>query len=319
MTLVLKFGEIVRVVHREFISRTRQHNIALLYAASSIFVSCCTMVSGALLVRWINPADIGLWQSVRLATVYSMFALAGVNNGLSRDLPYYMGKSDETTSRSLASTALMYLLGACVLVLLGGLGVLVAFHNSETKVLFAIAVVTVLILFTFYTNYLVVTFRSSQSFRNLTKVRMAEGFCVLATIPLFYYLGYNGMLMRVIVVAGIIVALMHLLRPIRVSPSWDWNSFLLLLKTGVPIFLLDYLASSASTCDRLVLLRLGGVTVVGYYAMALLAKEAAGVVPRALSEYVYPKMSHSYGEHADPLRLWKIAVKSGALAVAIMV
>ena len=148
---------------------------------------------------------------------------------------------------------------------------------------------------------------------------MAEGFCVLATIPLFYYLGYNGMLIRVIVVAGIVVALMHVLRPIRVRPLWDWNSFILLLKTGVPIFLLDYLASSAGTCDRLVLLRLGGVTVVGYYAMALLAKEAAGVVPRALSEYVYPKMSHSYGEHADPLRLWGIAVKSGALAVAIMV
>src|SRR5437879_33081 len=139
-------------VFRDSISRLRGHHVALFYTTASLLVSICTMISGVLMVRWISPADIGLWQSVRLATVYSMFALAGVNNGLSRDLPYYMGKSDETTSRSLASTALMYLLGACVLVLLGGLGVLVAFHNSETKVLFAIAVVTVLILFTFYTK-----------------------------------------------------------------------------------------------------------------------------------------------------------------------
>jgi O-antigen/teichoic acid export membrane protein len=248
-----------------------------------------------------------------------MFALAGVNNGLSRDLPYYIGKSDDKTSRLLASTALMYLIGAGALVLVGGCGCLVAFHNSEKKVLFAIAVVTVLILFTFYTNYLVVTFRSSQSFRNLTKVRLAEGLCGLATIPLFYFLGYNGMLIRVIVVAGIVVALMHLMRPIRVLPLWDWNSFLLLLKTGVPIFLLDYLASSASTCDRLVLLRLGGVTVVGYYAVALVAREATEVVPRALGEYVYPRMSHSYGEHGDLLRLWKMALKSSILAVAIMI
>lgn len=277
------------------------------------------MVAGVCMVRWIPPEDIGLWQSVRLASVYAIFALAGIVNGLSRELPYHMGKADDQTSRRLASTALMYVLGACFVALMGGAGSLMVLRGLESKAQFAVAAVTLSIIFSFYTNYLIVTFRSSSSFQNLTKAKVAEGLCGLATIPLLYYLGYNGMLTRVIFMGGIVLLLMHLMRPIHVSPSWDRRSFLLLLSTGAPIFIFDYLSNSSATCDRLVLLRLGGVKAVGYYSMALLAREAIAVIPGALSEYVYPRMSYAYGEHANPLHLWKMALKSSLLAVVIMV
>jgi len=300
-------------------ARSRQHKTALLYTSSSLFVSLCAMVSGILMVRWIPPADIGLWQSVRLAVTYSMFAMAGITNGLSRELPYFMGRSDGEASRRLASTALLYLLGAGGLALLGGAGTLLVFHSLGNKVLFAIAAVTASIIFTFYTNYLIVTFRSSKSFADLSKVKLVEGCCGLATIPLLFYLGYNGMLLRVMLVAGIVLLVMHRLRPMRVSPAWNGEAFLILLKTGIPIFALDYLASSASTCDRLVLLRYGGVKAVGLYAMALLAKEALDIVPKSLGEYIYPRMSHSLGQLHDPKLLWKMAVKSSVLIVGIMI
>ncbi len=304
---------------QQLLDRVRHHNTALLYTGSSVLVSACTMIAGICMVRWIAPADIGLWQSVRLAVTYSMFALAGVNNGLSRELPFFMGKSDERTSRLLAGTTLMYVLGACVVVLLGGVGSLFMFRDRGEKVLFAIAAVTASIIFTFYTYYLIVTFRSSKSFADLSKVKLAEGCVGLASIVLLFYFGYNGMLLRVLLIALVVVGLMHLWRPIRVSPAWDAGSFWLLLKTGAPIFALDYLANSAATCDRLVLLKLGGVQDVGYYSMALLAREAVTIVPSALSEYIYPRMSFSYGQDGDPRRLWRMAVKSSLLVVAVMI
>jgi O-antigen/teichoic acid export membrane protein len=176
-----------------------------------------------------------------------------------------------------------------------------------------------LITITFYTNYLTVTFRSSRSFQDLTKVRVVEGVAGLATIPLFYYFGYSGMLIRVVGVAALIALAMHSLRPIHVRPHWSLSSFLLLLRTGAPIFALDYLSSIAATCDRLILLRLGGTKAVGIYAMALLAREAIDVVPRAVGEYVYPRMSYAYGQHHNSGRLWGAAVKSSLLVVAMMV
>jgi O-antigen/teichoic acid export membrane protein len=86
----------------------------------------------------------------------------------------------------------------------------------------------------------------------------------------------------------------------------------------MPIFILDYISTTTGTCDRLVLLKLGGVKLVGYYAVALMARDAIGIIPGALSEYIYPRMSHSFGQHHDPIRLWKMAVKSSLMVVGFM-
>lgn len=314
-----KLAAIVRQLWRDTVTRWREHQAGFLFTGASVLVSLGSMLAAVFTMRWIAPEDLGLWNSVRLAVVYAMFALAGVNNGLSRELPYFFGRGDDQTARKLAGTTLSYLMGAGLLVLLAGAVGLLVFQNSGAKLEVAVAAVTVLVLFTFYSNYLIVTFRSSRSFRDFSKIKIGEAILTVGTIPMVYYLGYGGLITRTLVLAGVVLALMHWLRPVRVSPQWDGKAFRLLLKTGVPIFALDYLASSASTCDRLVLLHFGGVKMVGYYALALMAREAIGIVPGALSEYIYPRMSHAYGQHHDPRRLWGMAVKSSLLVMAFMI
>ena len=290
-----------------------------MFTGASVLVSLGSMLAAVFTMRWISPEDLGLWNSVRMALVYAVFVLAGVNNGLSRELPYFFGRSDDKTARKLAGTTQSYLLGAGLLVLVGGAVSLIMFQPRGVKLEVAIAAVTVLIIFSFYSNYLIVTFRSARSFKDFSKIKIGEAFLTVGTIPLVYFWGYGGLLTRTLVLAGVVLVLMHWLRPVRVSPQWDGKSFRLLLKTGVPIFALDYLATSASTCDRLVLLHFGGVKIVGYYALALMAREAISIVPGALSEYIYPRMSHDYGQHHDPRRLWRMAVKSSLLVAAFMI
>lgn len=314
-----RIADAVRQVAQDSVARWREHQAGFMFTGASVLVSFGSMLAAMFTMRWISPEDLGLWNSVRLALVYSMFALAGVNNGLSRELPYFFGKGDEKTARQLAGTTLSYLWGAGLLVLVGGAVSLFLFHDSGAKLEVAIAAVTLLILFNFYTNYLIVTFRSSRSFKDFSKIKVGEALITVGTIPLVYYWGYGGLLTRTLVLAGVVLGLMHWLRPLHVSAQWNAKSFQLLLKTGVPIFALDYLGTSASTCDRLVLLHFGGVKIVGYYALALMAREAIGIVPGALSEYIYPRMSHSYGQHHDPVRLWRMAVKSSLLVVAFMI
>src|ERR1017187_5633146 len=314
-----KAAAAVKQMALDYLARAREHQAAFMFTGASALVSVGSMFSSMIMVRYVSPEDLGLWQSVRLAVTYSMFILAGVNNGLSRDLPYYLGKSDEKTASRLGGTTLFYVLGASLLVSLAGAASLMLFHDRGSKLLFAIATVTVLIILTFYTNYLIVTFRSSKSFKDFSKIKMLEALVTVGTIPLLYYLGNHGMLARVLVLSGLVLFFMHLFRPIRVAPAWDGKAFVLLLKTGMPIFILDYISTTAGTCDRLVLLKLGGVKLVGYYAVALMARDAIGIIPGALSEYIYPRMSHSYGQHHDPIRLWKMAVKSSLMVVAFMI
>jgi O-antigen/teichoic acid export membrane protein len=302
-----------------YFRRAREHHAAFLFTGASVLVSFGSMLAATFTMRWVSPEDLGLWNSVRLALSYAMLALAGINNGLSRDLPYYFGKSDEQTAKRLAATTLFYISLAGMLVLLAGAVCVAAFRHHGPKLILAVATVTVLIAIAYYTNYLIVTFRSSQSFRDFSKIKLGEAAITVLTIPLLAYLGYNGMLLRALVLAVVVVALMHLCRPVRVTPKWSGSGFLLLIKTGAPIFIFDYLATSAATSDRLVLLHFGGLKAVGLFSLALMARDAIGIVPAALSEYIYPRMSYSYGQHHDPRRLWKIALQSSLLVVAFMI
>ena len=298
--------------------KARAHNAAFLFTGASLLVSFASIVAGTFMLR-IDPADRGLWDLARTALPFAMLALVGINNGLSRDLPYYFGKSDIKTANRLAGTTQFYILMACLLVLLGGLGYLFYIRGEDSKKLFTIASVTGLILVAFYTNYLIVTFRSAKSFQDFSKIKIVEAILTVVTIPMIAYLGFGGMVTRTLLLAGIVLLCMHWLRPVRVPLTWDTASFVLLMKTGAPIFIFDYLISNVSNCDKWVLNYFGGLETVGSFALATMSREAISKVPDALGEYIYPRMSHSYGQFHDPIRLWRMAVKSSLMVVAFMI
>jgi O-antigen/teichoic acid export membrane protein len=314
-----RIADAARQVARETIVRWREHQAGFMFAGTSVLVSFASMLAAMFTMRWISPEDRGLWDLTRTALPLAMLALAGVNNGLSRELPYYFGRSDEKTAKQLAGTTLSYISIACLLVSLVGLGSLYLFRERDVKFLLAVASVTGLTILTFYTNYLIVTYRSSKAFRSFSKIQLGQAVLTVATIPVIAYFGFGGMLTRTLILGGVVVLLMHRFRPVRISPAWDSKSFWLLLKTGAPIFIFDYFISNVSNCDRWVLAHFGGLKVVGYFALATMVREAISKVPDALGEYIYPRMSHSYGQHHDPVRLWRMAVKSSLLVVAFMI
>ncbi len=296
----------------------REHQSAFLFTGASLLVSFASIVAGTFMLR-IDPVDRGLWDLARTALPFAMLALAGINNGLSRDLPYYFGKADVKTAHRLAGTTQFYISMAGLLVLLAGLGSLVYFHEAGSKQLFTFASVTGLIIVAFYTNYLIVTFRSAKSFRDFSKIKVVEAVLTVVTIPMIAYLGYAGMVTRTLLLAGVVGLFMHWLRPVRVPLTWDTAAFVLLMKTGAPIFVFDYLSSNVANCDKWVLHHFGGLETVGTFALATMAREAISKVPDALGEYIYPRMSHSYGQFHDPLRLWRMALKSSLMVVAFMI
>ncbi len=105
----------------------------------------------------------------------------------------------------------------------------------------------------------------------------------------------------------------------RVSPFWKTDSFLILLRTGIPIFATDYITNCAGTLDRVALLRYGGLSQVGFYSVAISAYAAFAILPQSIAHYVYPRMSHHYGRTNDPRVLWTIAWQTTLIVVISMV
>ena len=275
------------------------------------------LLAGFLIVKWVTPEELGLWQSVRMAQVYSFILLAGINNGLGRELPYFLGKGDQALANRLAGTAFFCVTVANAIVLVCGAGCAIVFAHRGSELVWAIVVVTLLIVLTFYQHILTLTFRSNDSFKRLTTIQWVEAGLSMATVPMVYFFRYNGMLLRTLLISVVLLSLMFFWRPMRAKMRMDWEALKLLLKTGLPIFGLDYLKNSCSTLDKVVLLKLGGVRDVGMYALAGIAFESLGALPKALGSYLYPRMTYKYGQSGDPKVLWDYGIKFAMLATAL--
>lgn len=299
---------------------SKEKKAPIYFMMSSISVTLAQMVAGIVVVWSMAPQDLGIWHSVNLALTYSVFLLAGVGNGLSRELPYYLGAGEVQEANRLAGTTLTYNNAICLVALVGGAGTtafLLAKHHHPKYVL-AVGAVTLLILFNFYQNYLLITFRSKSSFADLADVQMKQTFLIIATIPLLYFLGYEGLVLRFVLVGGVGLYLMHRVRPLKIDPVWNVDALKVLLKTGIPIFALDYFRTVAATSDRLALLHSGGVKQVGFYALALSVYSGFATIPLSINQYIYPRMSFQYGRDKNPRALWSLAWKVTAVSIAIM-
>ena len=167
----------------------RERLTPLLYAGSSVATAMAQLVAGFLVIKWVAPEELGLWQSVRLAQIYAFILLAGINNGLGRELPFFLGKGEESFANRLAGTTFFCVTLASAVVLLCGVGCAIAFAHRGAHLVWAILAVTVVIVLTFYQHIFLLTFRSKDSFKKLTIIQFVEAALSIATVPHFYRFG----------------------------------------------------------------------------------------------------------------------------------
>lgn len=306
-------GRWPRLDFKTLISHLRQKATPLLYVGSTGLLTGTQLVMAFITVRYVMPAQMGVWNSVRLAQVYSVFLLAGVLNGLGRELPYFHGKADHGGVDRLAATALFCTDLACLFTLVAGGGCCLFFHASSAELLWAIVAVTALISLTFYRNYLTVLFRSNNAFNQLSLGQLIEATGNLAAIPLVIAFGYRGMLARLVLTSAAVVLMLYRWRPIVVPRAFHASAFRVLLKTGVPFFGLDYLRNCATTVDCVVLLSVAGTLAVGQYALAATSLGIMYGVFGAVNQYIYPRMCFQFGQSGDPRILWRMGLR-GSLA-----
>ena len=289
------------------------------YAGSSVMTQMAQLVSGVVIIKWIVPEELGLWQSVRMAQIYAFVLLLGINNGFARELPFFLGKGDESFANRLAGTAFFCVTIANVLVLACGVGCALFFASHGIHLVCAICAITLQIMLAFYQHMLQLTFRSTDSFKKLTNIQMTEAALSILTVPLVYFFGFYGMLGRAVLMTGIVCSLLFLNRPMRIKLQMDWHAFKTLLKTGLPIFSLDYFKNSCGTLDRWVLLGIGGTKTVGIYALAGIVIQTLGSLPGALSTYTYPRMSYKYGQSGDARDLWRFGIRFELVSMGITI
>ncbi|MFN7491382.1 MAG: lipopolysaccharide biosynthesis protein [Cyclobacteriaceae bacterium] len=295
--------------------------VGLRYTAASMFSSIVSMFVGVIIIRWINPSELGLWQSISILQVYVPFLEGGVVNGLNRELPFLVGRKKKKLSSLYNRTgqyymvliALIFLIITCVVT-----GTLL-FLNYEMKIIAGIFTVGCLVTLNCYQRYLVVTFRSTDSFQVLSKLYIYQALAQLLLLPIVVSFEYYGLLLYTLLVLFWFTLIMHLNRPFRESPIFIKPFFFHLVKVGLPVFISGYLRGVSNSFTRIVLLLMSGTMAVGLFTPVNAVLALISVVPGILGNYYFPKMNYTLGSTNDAYQLWPIISRINAIIVVFAV
>ena len=278
------------------------------FSISSTMVSLATMINGLVMIRWLEPSEIGMWQAVSIIQAYLPFLQLGVQSSLNRELPVLLGKNERIRSYELISTAKSYALILSGFFLISTIIATWIFYELGKEIEFIAGIGTIgLIAACFsYHNHLIVTYRSTKSFDRLTKVYFIHSFLLFALLPFIYLLKYYGILLYFSISNISLLILTHFSRPFKeIKPKFNRLNFIQLVKTGLLLMSYIQIRSAANSIPRILILKFGGTTMLGLFSPAMAIGNLIMLLPKSIAQFFYLQMGYKHGQTGNARDLWK--------------
>ena len=280
-------------------------------AGGNYYAMAMHLIAGIVVGRYVAPEVLGKFGAFGLVLGYVPFLQLGVLNGLNRELPYYIGKGDQTRVLSLASAGQFWacLIGGVIgLMLLGLSGWNVLSGNWENAVGWAVHAVLCFLIF-YNTYYLQMTYRTSHDFARLAISKVFESTASVLLIVLVVWWGFYGLCLKALLVAMVSLGILFYWCPIRVHPKWNLMEIKHLFKIGCPIFVVGQVYAYWGVMLSTVLLTELGKEGLGLYAIVTMAMAAMDTIPVAIGQIVYPRMAQEWGRDPSVKSLIRVAYK----------
>lgn len=293
----------------------------LVFTMSSMTYIAIQMLFGLVVLRWIRPEEMGLWNGVTIVAPYISFLQLGLFVALNRELPFLIGKGYRERAVKHVRTAAIYANVVSIIVLTFTTLVLLYFYIKDKNILY----LWVILSFGMSTalkvkqNFLVVTYRSSNDFKKLGYIYLGIIPIYFLSILLVYSYSFKGFLIYQIITPLILVLLLYKYRPYKIKPKFFKTNFKELIKTGIPFFSLNYFRGIAPSFKKIILIKYLGVTALGLFSPALAILLIGRMLPKILGSFVYPKMSKKFGETGSKKHVWQINIKASMLTTALAI
>ena len=286
-----------------------RHGTFLRFGFSSTMLSVVSMIAGIIVIRWMPPEELGLWQSVLIIQTWALIFQTGVITGLSRELPFHLGRGEEDYVKELAASAQSVALIGLGLLILGGLSI--PWFVEGFRLRLSMMVVFLTSGLTIYQTYLGTTYRANRAFEQISVIQIVDSCLALASLPIVYFWGYPGLVIRFATLVICSTSMRHHWRPIRVRPALNGKHLWALFRIGAPMFGFGYLLQTVDTFPRLLLLaRENGVLMVGLYSPAAAVLGLMMILPKSLGSYIFPQMNFRLGNSKSAGALWPMSWKS---------
>lgn len=284
----------------------------LYYGVVGTVKSITTMVIGILILRWLTPRELGLWNTVYIFTAYTPFFQLGIQSALNMDLPILLGGDDKDKAKAIVENSKGFAYIIFILFIITGVILTTTFYflGKDLELILGIATISIMAAFQSIQIHLIATFRSAKAFDKLTLLYLINTFIIIVSVYFIYQYRYYGVLIYNIINVIALTTLMFFWAPYKsIKPTLQLKQLINLSKTGIVLMSFIQLRELAKSIPKWIILYMGGIVKFGLFSPALAIYGLMGMLPSQIAQFFHPQMGFKYGQTGNARDMWRYIKK----------
>ncbi|MBN1589251.1 MAG: oligosaccharide flippase family protein [Pirellulales bacterium] len=297
----------------------------LLVGGTTLFCHVIGAATSLLLRVLLDPAQMGIWQTMKLLLSYGNYANLGISKGAVRELTIAQGSGQQARARE--GLNLAFTVNTITSVFYGTVLVAVGVWLSSRGGAFSgtwslgVMVVGLLVVVARYVTFHVTILRGQQSFVATSRLAVLEGLLTLGVGGLAtWQFGLPGLYFGTLAV--MLASLVFVRRFRGASLDWAWNAAEIrrLIAIGGPILLVTTLFTLFRSLDKLMILAClsDREYQLGCYSLALMVTAQLYGLGGIASMVMGPRYGEKFGASADRAEVARLAARTGELQAMAM-
>ncbi len=296
--------------------RSRTLRIISVFAGGNLLATVLTVFGSIIQARFVGPEEMGIFRTFSLVVGYLSFLHLGTIDGLQRQLPYLIGSGNRSRAERAASASLAWTLLAstvCAAAFLG-LALWEALHCRWMGCCGWLAHAPVVLL-SLYGMGLGTTYRTSGDFARLSVTNVGQATLGVLLLPVLPWLSYYGVCLRTSLVAAFHVVLLQRFRPLRMRLRLRFRDLWSVLKIGLPLSLVGYVATSFwLSVEGSIVLRYFGTEALGLFSVVVMFRFTTCQLVQNVNQFYMPKIAEQFGRSGRTADCLRLATKPMLLA-----
>ena len=248
--------------------------------------------------KFLGPYFVGVWSLLGVIMDSCNLMDLGVGTAATYKIPFFKGKQDDQAQKDITNSAFSFILitssFASAMVLIAAF----ILRNKHPKTIIAGLIIAsfYMLLRKLYSYYIVVLRANS----NFYVINRAVIFDAIVNLILILLLVKNfkiyGLYVTVILMAVFNISFMHYFAKYKILFALKKDVVRSLLQYGFPLLILGILGATLRSIDRIMIAKMLGVTFVGYYSLAIMAKNYVGGFSNNFGIVTIPRILEAYGK-----------------------
>jgi len=298
----------------------------LLVSGSTIVCQAIGIVTGFALRFALNPAQMGVWQALKLFLTNANYANLGISKGAARELSMALGRGRPEEAQhgiDLAFTVnTLTSLGYAALLIVAGVWIGAGSSTWSWAWAVGLTAVGLLSVLQRYATFQVTLMRASQQFGPTSQLAILEAVLTLAVaVSATFWAGLNGLYLGTLGVLLASIVFLHCRGALPWRWAWDVPEIRRLVAIGSPILLAGVISTVFRSLDKLLIL--GCMSdrefQLGCYSLALMVTGQLYGLGNMLAIVIGPRLSQRFGRSGDRGDVARLTVEASELQAATTV